>query len=289
MTQRIRHVFHLYHPAVILLYAVSVLGLTMSTLQPVYLAISVVTAVIYGRYLIGWQRFRKILLFAAIPALMIALVNPLFSSGGATILFYLGRFSVTREAIFYGLAAGAMLLAVLLWFACWQKLINQEKFMYLFGRVFPTLALMLSMIFRLLPVTRSKALQISYARKAALPQVSGVRQRLKRQAAAISILMSWTMEDSIETADTMRARGYGTGRRTSYQIFSWHTRDTVMAVCLMLLLLADARGVWLHVFQYYPRLDGDLTAWPQLALYPVHAVLLGLPLILEAWEAIRWK
>ncbi len=289
MKQRIRHIFHMYHPAVILLYSVIVLSLTMATLQPVYLAISLLIAVIYGTYLGGWQRFRKILLFASLPALLIVLLNPLFGSGGATVLFYWGRRSVTREAIFYGLATGGMLLTVLLWFFCWQKLINQEKFMYLFGRIFPTLALMLSMIFRLLPITRSKALQISHAQQAALPPLVGWRDRLHRQTRTISILMSWTMEDSIETADAMRARGYGQHKRSSYLFFLWRNSDTVLTVVLILLLILDVWGLWLNSFQYYPRIQGSLLNWPQAALYPIHALLLGLPLLLEAWETIRWK
>lgn len=289
MSQRIRHVFHLYNPAVILFYAVTVLVLTMVTLQPIYLAISLMMAIVYGIFLIGWARFGKILRFAVIPAVMIALINPLFSGGGATVLFYLGRRSITREAVLFGLATAAMLLSVLLWFACFQKLINQEKFMYLFGRAFPTLSLMLSMIFRLLPVTRSKALQISHAGRAARPAVSSLRKRLERQAASVSILMSWTMEDSIETADAMRARGFGQGKRTSYQIFRWRTGDTVLMLCLTGLLLLDAWAIWTQPFQYYPRLEGSVLSLPQMALYSVHIVLFGLPLLLELREIIRWK
>ena len=56
---------------------------------------------------------------------------------------------------------------------------------------------------------------------------AAVSGRRKEKAAvqngvrSASVLMGWGMEDSIETADSMRARGYGARKRTAFSISGW--------------------------------------------------------------------
>ena len=103
-----------------------------------------------------------------------------------------------------------------------------------------------------------------------------------------SILVTWSLENAVETADSMRARGYGTAKRTAYSPFRFAVHDglalaalsALLAVHLVFLLRGDG-------YVFYPRL-GPLDAVP-LGAYAAYAALLAFPLILEAKERWSWR
>lgn len=284
-----RHIFTIYHPVVLLVYLASAIACGMATLQPAYVCISVLVGGVYARYLIGrkrfWTSFAAFLLLFAV----VAIANPLFNHKGLTVLFELFGNPITLEATVYGLCAGGLLLSVLLWFLCYQTLMTNEKFLYLFGRMLPTLSLMLSMILKLIPQCAYKVQNIRHAQAGLLGGEGGGRREQLRQAVrTASILTSWTMEDSIETADSMRARGYGTANRTAYSPFHFAVHDGLALAALG--ALAAVHLVFLFRrggYAFYPRL-GPLDAVP-LGAYAAYAALLAFPLILEAKERWSWR
>jgi len=288
-----KHIFHIYHPVVVFLYIMSALILTMLTLNPVCIAISFLAGSGYAIYLRGMRKYLKTLRFVAIIFLIIAIVNPLFNHNGITILFYMGDNPITLEALLFGLASGGMLASVMVWFTCYNVIMTNEKFLHLFGRALPTAALMLSMIMRLLPVTRYKISRIRAAQAAmGLNAKSGtLRQRMAHGVRISSILMSWTMEDSIETADTMNARGYGSAKRTSFSAFSWSAHDITAFAAIAALVggTATLMILTLSQFVYYPMIGGELGSPLGIAGYAAYALLLCFPLLLELWETLRWR
>ena len=74
-------------------------------------------------------------------------MNPAFSHQGITVITYLPTGNVlTLESVLYGLAAACMLAETLLWFRIMCGILTTDKIVYLFGKGFPVLGLMLSMI-----------------------------------------------------------------------------------------------------------------------------------------------
>lgn len=288
MTKSVRHIFHIYHPAVVFAYILVALIWTVLTFHPVYMVLSFLTGCLYAFYLNQRYQFRRLLIGALLLWLMIALINPLFNQNGATVLFYLGDRLVTREAFFYGLVSGGTLASVLIWFACYNQLMNQEKFLYLFSRFFPAVALMLSMISRLIPVSKYKAGQITLAQKGMGMQAAGLKQKLHSGIRVSSILMSWTLEDSIETADAMRARGYGRQKRSTYSVFHWSRHDSRTAFLLLLLAISGCILMLTNTFDYFPFIAGSLFQPINLAGYGIHVLFLLYPLLLEMREKFRW-
>ena len=288
MKQKIRHIFHIYHPGVVFLYIAAALVFAMLSFHPVYLAMNILIGSGYAIYLSGWRQFRKTLFYALFLFVLIALINPFFNQNGATVFFYLFGRVITVESAVFGLASGGMLMSVLIWFNCYRHLISNEKFLFLFGRTFPTLALMLAMINRLIPAARYKALRISQAQKAVGFKESSRKQKIHRGIRISSILMSWTMEDSIDTSDSMLARGYGQARRTTYSLFRWSWHDTSALVILLCLITLNAVWMLSNSFAFYPVLSGELLSWRIAAGYLFHALLLLFPLILEMRESFKW-
>lgn len=252
-----RDTFSSFHPIVGLLFFVLVLGFTMFFMHPVCLGISLVCALAYsarlegGRTLVGQMRYMLPLL------LFTALLNPLFNHQGATVLFQLPNgSSITLEAVAYGGAAAGMLLAVEVWFRCFGAVITSDKFLYLFGRISPSLSLLLSMAFRFVPRFRTHMQDVSRAQPdAGEPKSSGGASRLFRHR-------HLALENAMETADSMKGRGYGLPGRTAFSVYRFTRRDGAALACLLATGAMVIAGSLLGgtQFQFYPTLSGPLNA-----------------------------
>ena len=140
------------HPAVSFAYFALVIACAMLLMHPVCLVLSTLGGGWYVARLLGGKGLRRHLLWLLPMALLAAALNPAFVHQGVTILAYLPSGNpLTLESLLYGLAAGAMLSAVALWFVCVTDVITSDKVVYLFGRVIPALSLLLSMILRFVP------------------------------------------------------------------------------------------------------------------------------------------
>jgi energy-coupling factor transport system permease protein len=286
-----KHIFHLYHPAAVFLYIMAALIFSMITLNPVCIVISFLAASGYSIYLNGAKSYLKTLRFVAVMFVIISIINPLFNHNGVTILFYMTGNPITLEACLFGMASGGMLACIFIWFTCYNKLMTNEKFLHLFGKAMPTIALMLSMILRLVPTTRYKIRCITNAGKAMGIKAETRRKRIAHGVRASSILLSWTMEDSIETAESMNARGYGVAKRTSFTAFKHSPHDIITGAIITALVGAAIYMmiVPFNAYVYYPTAGGELITPIGIVGYVLYALLLCFPLLLEFRETIKWR
>lgn len=223
-----RDAFSSYHPAVNFLYFGLVLFFTMCFLHPACLLLSLAAALRYAVCLNGRRAVRRSLRYLLPAALLAALINPAFNHQGATILTYLPSGNpLTLESIAYGLAAAALLSAVVTWFSCYTAVMTSDKFVYLFGRVIPALSLVLSMALRFVPRFQVQARAVSQAQRCVGRDVSdgSLLQCLRNGVTILSILLTWCLENALETADSMKSRGYGLPGRTAFSIYRLDDRD----------------------------------------------------------------
>ena len=221
-----RDAFSSYHPAVNFLYFGLVLFFTMCFLHPACLLLA--AALRYAVCLNGRRAVRRSLRYLLPAALLAALINPAFNHQGATILTYLPSGNpLTLESMAYGLAAAALLSAVVTWFSCYTAVMTSDKFVYLFGRVIPALSLVLSMALRFVPRFQVQARAVSQAQRCVGRDVSdgNLLQRLRNGVTILSILLTWCLENALETADSMKSRGYGLPGRTAFSIYRLDDRD----------------------------------------------------------------
>ncbi len=281
-----------YHPVVNFLYfALAVLG-AMLLRHPACQVISLVSAAIYCVRLNGRGAVRLAVRFVLPLMVLTALVNPVFSHEGVTILWYFPNGNpLTLESILYGLSASAMLSAVIIWFSCCNAVMTTDKFVYLFGRVIPSLSLLLSMALRFIPRLKRQAKAISDAQSALGRTGKNLRARVHCGLTQFSILVTWSLESAIETADSMRSRGYGLPGRTAFALYRFRRRD---GAALALLLSGSAyiiAGAALGAldWRYYPTVKGaPLGLWPVSVLLG-HCAVCMMPVILDVWEAQTWK
>ena len=287
-----RDTFSSYHPAVAMLYFVLVIGMTMFLNHPVCLGISLVGALAYSIYLKKAVRFN---LAYMLPLLVItALINPAFSHQGVTILAYLPSGNpLTLESILYGICAAFLLITVIAWFSCFNAVMTSDKFVYLFGLIIPALSLVLSMSLRFVPRFTAQIKVISNAQKCVGRDVGsgGLIKRAKQGIKILSILVTWALENAIDTADSMKDRGYGLPGRTAFSIYRFDRRDK----WALLFLLLCGGGVLAGMFAgklkfvYMPVLSGASFDLWQAGVFALYLALCAMPVLLNGKEGIKWK
>lgn len=223
-----------------------------------------------------------------------ALINPAFNHEGVTILIYLENGNpLTLESIVYGIAAATMLIAVMCWFSCYHVVMTSDKFVYLFGRIIPSLSLILSMVLRFVPRFKTQIHIVSSAQRCIGRDVSNgsVLTRIKQGIKILSIMVTWMMENAIETADSMKSRGYGLHGRTAFSIYSFDKRDGIAMSLIILaggyILVGTAFGGL--YYRYFPSMKGAGTSAFTISQMIVYTALCFMPLVINLWEDRKWK
>ena len=282
------------HPLVNFLYFALVLLGAMLLQHPVCQAISLIGAIacfctLGGEKPGGFRLWYALALFAVTAA-----VNPAFSHEGRTILRYLPSGNpLTLESILYGLTAAEMLAAVILWFVTFQEVMSSDKFVYLFGRAAPALSLLLSMTLRFVPKLRDQGKRVILAQRCAGRDLSqgSLFQRAKLAVTVFSILVTWSLENAIETADSMKSRGYGLPGRTAFSIYRLDSRDRSMlgwlSFCGVFLLSGWAVGGM--DFRFYPTLRASQWSPWTVSFLLVYLALCLTPCILDRRERALWQ
>ena len=289
-----RDTFSSCHPIVNFLYFWLVLVFTMCFAHPLARFVSLAGALCYDLYLNGKKAAGFTLKYMVPMLLLTALINPTFSHEGVTILWYFPNGNpLTLESILFGGAAALMLVAVVLWAACYNTVMTSDKFVYLFGRIIPALSLVLSMTLRFVPKFRDQIHSVSEAQRCVGRDISNgtVVQRVKNGVTILSIMVTWTLENAIETADSMRSRGYGLPGRTAYSIYRIDERDK-MALLWLGFCGVTIIGAWIaggFYWNWYPR----VTFVPFLPIviffHLVYLALCFTPLAMNLYADWRWK
>ena len=227
--------------------------------------------------------------------IMVALtvLNPLINTQGNTVLFtYLGGRPYTAESMAYGLSIGAMFVSVIVWFGCYHVIMTSDKFTYLFGSLAPSISQLFTMVLRLVPSYQRKLAEIGTARACTGKGVAGtVQERVEASAAVMSALTSWAFENGVVLADSMRSRGYGTGKRTAFALWRFTKRDGVLLLFLVVLtalvFVAAAHGAaWVD---YVPNI---VFAWGDVYITVgiiAYVLLLATPTVIDARESLLWR
>lgn len=285
-----RYFEHL-HPICIFVYFVLVIGMTLACMHPVMTLLSAMGAILFLLRIRGWKGTAGQLKFIVPMFLFIAVANPLVNHRGVTLLGMLFDQWITMEAICYGVTAGLSLSALILWFACYQQVMTSDKFLYLFGQIAPGTSLLITMALQLIPRLGLQLQQIRQSQEMLHPEEKGLLPGLRTAIRHTSTLIGWSVENAVEQADSMKARGYGIRRRTTFHLFRFDSRDArflggVLALggaCIIARLFGHG------TMEFYPRMDAVITGESGLVLYGLYALLVCLPAILEGKEALRWR
>ena len=219
------------HPFSALLFLIFAFVVSMASTHPLLLAANL-TAAIAADIAVQPKKAFRLMFRVLLPMLiLITAFNGVYNHYGVTVLFETANGNrFTLEALLYGLVFAVKACTAVLWLDSLGEVFQSDKVIFLFGRLSPRLALVVSMVLRFLPLIRRQADEINASQRGLGVDVgTNVVQKLRAAAHRLSILISWTLERGIDTSDSMRARGYGLRPRSFYNRYAVSPTDMLFA------------------------------------------------------------
>ena len=180
--------FNKIHPFTGLLYFAVVIGFSMFFMNPVCITLSLCCALLSAVIINGKRALGLTVKFIIPMILLVMIINPVFNHRGATIITYLPwQNPLTLEAIVYGVASAVMLSSVVFWFSSFNTVMTGDKLVYLFGRIAPSLGLVLSMAFRFVPRFTEQFREVRTAQKLLGKEKNGFVEKTKTAVRVISV------------------------------------------------------------------------------------------------------
>lgn len=114
--------------------------------------------------------------------------------------------------------------------------------------------------------------------------------RLRCALACFSVMITWLLENAIETADSKKGKGYGLKGRTA-PIYTFADRDKAALLWLAFCgihLLSDSLSEGLF-WRYFPSIRGVLTEPLTVSFQIIYLALCITPVIVDEKEQRAWR
>ena len=202
------------------------------------------------------RQLRRAALFAAPFAVAIAVINPIVTRNGLTVIAragdvpWLGNLDITLEATAYGGVLALRAVALVLAGALYASAVDPDEVLRLFRRVSFRSALTAALATRMVPVLARDAGRLAEAQRCR-PDGTAPRVAVVRATAANAL------DRAVDVAATLELRGYGSARRAPRLRRPWSRHDlafTAAALALVALAVSGELTGMTH-FATYPRLD----------------------------------
>lgn len=284
--------FSACHPAVNLIYFVSVIAATLCIHHPAYLMISFLCAFAYTAKLNG----KRGAIFAAamVPcACVFALWYSSYHHFGVTVLWrnFIGN-NITLEAFLNGLTLGFAIASAAVWFSCVHAIFTADKVVYLFGRVSPRLSLFLAILLRMVPRIKQQAKKLNTAQSGIGLAVGqgNAWQRIRNALRIFSMLITWTIEMLTDLSESMQSRGSTLRGRTAFSIYRFDNRDRAYVVALFAAITVLIMGLILRqgYISYSPTVQMTQVTASSLVFYAGYTILCLMPLGLDLLTDFRF-
>ncbi len=240
------------HPLTEFLKYIIWLILLATTHHPMILLLCLVTVCgIRGRKF--WKQIPMDVMIIGVTVL----VNLLTNHRGETALFYLNDNVVTLESIVYGGILGLQIVLLIHVSAIFSHRMTADKIVVVTGCLSPSLAILISMAIRNLERYRNKIQEI-YRYQKCESRSEQVWERFFQAIRTVSIMVNWALENGLELSDSMIARGYQSGRRTSYAPVRFLGQDLVECAALFLFVLLWEWGQPFTMISPYLQVENSL-------------------------------
>lgn len=279
-----------HNPIAVAIYYLAALFIIMFCMNPILIFISLLGAVtLFAMQSTGSSKASHLAFFALF--LVTAIINPLVSHNGVTVLFVMNNSPITLEATLYGVCAAAMIIASIYWFRSFTIVMTDDKLLYIFSKLSPKLSLILSMALRYVPLFSKQAKKTREAQKAlGIYNEDNVIDKTRSSLRVFWVMVSWSLENGIITADSMSARGYGVAKRTHFSIFTFKKSDffLLLSTLILLALTLVSASFGALDFEFYPYLKPASPTLLSASGYISYALLAFLPTFIDVKENIKW-
>ncbi|RBQ22965.1 hypothetical protein ALNOE001_12190 [Candidatus Methanobinarius endosymbioticus] len=282
------------------------------TIYTIYYIILILFALLFNNiyYLVAFLVFIVILLFLQkskkeikptlkyfIPmSLIIIILNPLFSHVGTTKIFLMGNYFITLESLAYGFLMDFSLLIILLLFVSFNKYVDYQKLLYLTSNHFPNVSMIVVMVMRFIPLLNYRLGEVNkiFDFEHGNSDESKI-DKIKKMGSILAVVIFWSLEESMLTAKSMKARGYGIFKRSSYLRYKINRIDIILIGIIMLCAIISLLGLYYGIgnVEIYPTLTPSFfnfpLDFPLNVFYLTFLVLLSPLIFLELKERVIWK
>lgn len=263
-------------------------------------------------------------------SILIMILNPLLNRTGAHKIYLWQNFFITYEAIAYGILMSLALLIVILVFSSYNRSVSYQEMLYIFSKKLPIISMIIVMALRFIPLINSRAIEVQKLnnlknngvefdnedsdgsnemdldefnsnintdydsrfidRLKSNKRIAAIIKEAKTLGKIMGITVSWSLEESMFTAKSMKARGYNATERTSYLSYRYGSADyaflAIIIVTVSIIIVGLFHGV--GMINIYPSIDFSFSNLPFNIYYLAFIVFL-LPLIyLELKERLLW-
>lgn len=266
------------------LWSAAALVVVLTSTNPVYRVLVLLVAL---NVVISLRRpdatLRALFVAVGVAALAAILLNAALSHTGGHVLFTLpGQLPglggpITVEAVVYGVDVALGIAAAVLAVAPLSRALHPHDLVDAFPRPLQRTAALTGAALNLVPAIARNAVAINEAQR----MRGGTATRVRDWRAVVAPVVLSALDDSLQLAEAMEVRGFGSGPRTRY-VTTRLDRAAVMVIACSLAAIA---------LVIVARVAGSLPDWypfptvvaPDVAVLPVAAcLLLSAPLV--AWR-----
>lgn len=277
--------FDSYHPVINFIYFVMAIICILCFDHPAFLAISYISAFLYSVKLKGKRGFLFNMLLIAVAVLYTIIYSSYHHFGVTNIGENSIGNQITLEAVVFGGTIGIRGIAAIMMMSCIFATITSDKVVYLFGRISPKVSLFISIVLRSVPKIKERTRRICLSQEGI---GRGIRrgnlfQRVKHGVRVLSIIISGTLEDFMESSVSMKSRGYTLKGRTAFSIYRFDNRDRIVVVffALSLSVIYLAFQLCETTILYNPQIIWKHITPMSILFYLTYAIFMLMPLMLQ--------
>ncbi|WHY88359.1 energy-coupling factor transporter transmembrane component T [Neobacillus novalis] len=285
--------FARFHPLVSFLFYAGSVSLLILMLHPIFLGTALVIIVLINFFHDRLSGLRRWKFFLITTFILMIILNPLFNERGRHLLFEVGTHRVTLEAVVYGGMNAMSIIGVIALFVSYNVVMPPNKLLFLFAKILPQFAVLLMLTLRFIPLMRRRLEEISVVQRSKGISVSHGKwnRRVRTGMLYVQTLLTYSLEEAIQTADSMKARGYGMGTRSSYEYFKFRNADVLAIIYLVILLslIIYCRSFGYGFLTVYPVMEAWKLSHLDMGALTCYLMFLCFPLFVEAGGWYRWR
>ena len=255
--------------------------------QPVFLLTGYICAFIYSSYL-GRTKALILNILVFVFIIIYALYYSSYNHFGVTNLAFnfIGN-AITLESVYYGFVRGIHIASGAMWFYCTIKIVSSDKVIYLLGRVWPRLSLFVSIFLRFTPqiVTRFARVNRAQTSIGRGVQQGNLLTKIRNAIRVTSIVITWSLENFVESGMSMKSRGYTLKGRTAYSLYRFDNRDRSVVITMFACLTVIAMGIMLDQTKMLinPHIVMNPITIISYLFYAVYGFYCLLPMLLQIY------
>ncbi|TCO71477.1 energy-coupling factor transporter transmembrane component T [Marinisporobacter balticus] len=284
------------HPFTMILFSMILFFMALIYNHPLYIC-SILIFIVVSILLLGeGKQLKTTMKYGVYTAALILIINPLANQNGRHILYksgkipIIGKIKITQEALAYGGNMALKLFCILLIFLFYGLMTDRDETFSFFSKYAHKLTLTLSMTINIIHRLRLEIMRVKDVMilRGVNFQEKNLRKRMKAYYPILKVIFIASLEGSLDQAESLYARGYGKGVRTSYSQVKIKNIDYLFHGINFILLCFVVYGFFLNVgfVQFYPTFHGfDLKE----NIFLIYIDIILVVAILLIWGCKRWK